>query len=182
MGPVNNSFSCFSTNITLQLNTVYVMISPQVPECKKSSWESFTLAFNLTQFLRVFCSFRIVWQFMGEVILRDFNCSRMGQPWEKRNGHNAGYNGNREKKIWEVLICHVFHSVSTDLKRNVASIVALHFPLLSSSWNNFPSSMKRQNYNRFKVRELCTDLWSLCKFLLMGRYDPGNNQYFSLLS
>lgn len=86
-----------------------------------------------------------------------------------------------EGKTWEVFICSVFHSVSSDLKGNVASTVALHF-LLLSSWNNFPSSMKRHNCKRFKVRELCADLCSLCKFLVMGRYDPGNNQYFSLLS
>lgn len=34
-----------------------------------------------------------------------------------------------EGKTWEVFICSVFHPVSTDLKGNVASIVALHFHL-----------------------------------------------------
>lgn len=75
-----------------------------------------------------------------------------------------------EGKTWEVFICSVFQSVSTALKGNVASIAALHFFLLSS-WNNFPGSMRRHNHKRFKVRESCADLCSLCKLLLMGRYD-----------
>lgn len=182
MGAVNNSFLCFSTDGALQLNTVYVMISPQVPESEKGSWESFTLAFNLTQVLHMFCLFRIAWEFMGEVILWDFNTFQNGSALGKNvMGTMQGTMGIEGKKIWEVLICKVFHLVSTGLKGNVASIVVLQF-LFLSCWNNFPSSMNWQNFNRFKVRELCADLWSLWKFLLMGRYVPGNNQYFSLLS
>lgn len=178
MEPANPSFQCFSTNTTLQLNTVCAMISPQVPERQMSSWGEFL---TLTQVFHMFCSFRIASQFMEEVILWDFSMFQNGSTMAKKHNRcNAGYNENREGKIQEVFIPCVSHWASTALKRNVASSVAFHFPLLSS-WNNFPSSIKRQNF-RFKVRELCADLQSLCKCLLMGRYDPGNNQYFFLLS
>lgn len=66
-------------------------------------------------------------------------------------------------------------TVSTNLNRKAACIVVWLFPFLSSC-NNFLSSMKWQNLYSFKVREIYADLWRLCKFLLMGGQDPGNNQ------